>query len=188
MVASVLVPVTANVPVVVLLVVVRLVMNAVTAFKSVAKKLELVALVLERLVIVPLVPLMFVEVIPVAEAVVKYVCPDTVRLDEDALLRDVCPVTFSVPFEVRVDVAVIFPPVKLLTTAFVVVEFPIIKLVKLAKVATRLEKNPFVEVLFVVTRLVDVALVAFRLAKTSEEIVVVERIVTPAKVLSPTKV
>ena len=87
MVASVLVPVTANVPVVVLLVVVRLVMNAVTAFKSVAKKLELVALVLERLVIVPLVPLMFVEVIPVAEAVVKYVCPDTVRAVAEAVER-----------------------------------------------------------------------------------------------------
>ena len=39
--------------------------------------------------------------------------------------------------------------VKVVATAFVVVEFPTIKLVKLARRATRLEKNPLVLVLLV---------------------------------------
>ena len=46
-------------------------MVAVTAFKSVAKKLELVALVLVRLVTVPVVEKRLVEVNPVAEALFK---------------------------------------------------------------------------------------------------------------------
>lgn len=70
-VASVEVPVTAKNPVVVLLVVVKFVMKEVTALRSVAKKLEEVALVLERLVIVPLVEKRFVAVTPVAEALFK---------------------------------------------------------------------------------------------------------------------
>ena len=48
-------------------------MVAVTAFKSVAKKLELVALVLVRLVTVPVVEKRLVEVNPVAEAFPKVV-------------------------------------------------------------------------------------------------------------------
>ena len=48
-------------------------MVAVTAFKSVAKKLELVALVLVRLVTVPVVEKRLVEVNPVADALERTV-------------------------------------------------------------------------------------------------------------------
>ena len=72
-VASVLVPVTTKVLVVVLLVVVRLVMNDVTALRSVAKKLDEVAFVLVRFVIAPLVLVSVVAVSAVADAVASTV-------------------------------------------------------------------------------------------------------------------
>ena len=72
-VASVLVPVTTKVLVVVLLVVVRLVMNDVTALRSVAKKLDEVAFVLVRFVIAPLVLVRVVAVSAVADAVASTV-------------------------------------------------------------------------------------------------------------------
>ncbi len=67
----------------------------------------------------------------------------------------------------RVPVVVAFVKVALEMTAFVVVELPTMRLVMLAKVATRDEMKEFVEVLFVVTRLVAVAFVAERLAITA---------------------
>ena len=66
-VASVLVPVTTKELVVVLLEVVRLVMNAVTVLRSVAKKLDEVAFVLVRFVIAPLVLVRVFAVSEVAE-------------------------------------------------------------------------------------------------------------------------
>ena len=68
-VASVEVPVTTKVLVVVLFVVVRLVINDVTALRSVAKKLDEVAFVLVRFVIAPLVLVSVVAVSAVADAV-----------------------------------------------------------------------------------------------------------------------
>ena len=50
--------------------------------------------------------------------------------------------------------------VRYVVTALVVVEFPTIKLVKLAKVARREEKNPLVEVELVILALVPYMLVA----------------------------
>ena len=50
--------------------------------------------------------------------------------------------------------------VKFVTVAFVVVEFPMIALVKLARVARSDEKNPLVLVLLVEKRLVAVSAVA----------------------------
>ena len=114
--------------VVVALVAVRLVKNAVTPFKSVAKKLELVAFVVELFVLY-----IDVAVSPVAEAFTSVVCPDTVtlvaeafvsdvspvavrlpveRLDVDAFARFVCPRTVSVPLDVKEEVAVMLPPVR----------------------------------------------------------------------------
>jgi hypothetical protein len=86
-------------------------MNAVTALKRVAKKLELVALVLFKLVIVPLVELRFVAVTPVADAVVKYAWPDTVRLVVEAfvVVRDVN-VGFADTPMVEVPVKTMFDP------------------------------------------------------------------------------
>ena len=95
MVASVLVPVTTKVLVVVLLVVVRLVINAVTAFKSVAKRLDEVAFVLVRFVIVPLVLVRVFAVSAEEEALESVVCPDTVREVADAVASTVWPLTVS---------------------------------------------------------------------------------------------
>ena len=67
------------------------------------------------------------------------------------MLSILCHTTVSVPLDVIDEVAVISPAVNLLIVAFVVVEFPTIRSVILAKRATRLEKNPLVEVELVVT-------------------------------------
>ena len=55
--------------------------------------------------------------------------------------------------------------VRLVTTALVVVEFPTIKSVMLANVATRDEKKPLVEVLLVAVKLVTPRLVAVAFVK-----------------------
>ena len=154
---------------------------------SVAKRLEKkpvveVELVERRLEIVPFVPFKFVAVIPVAEAVVSVVCPVMLR----------------VPPDVSEDVAVTTPAVRVLTVALVVVELPTTRLVILVSVVKRDEINEFVEVLLLDTRLVivpfvllkfvEVPFVALKLFAVSNEIVVVESVVTPANVLSPANV
>ncbi len=99
---NVVCPVTANVPfdvrdeVAVIEPPVNVLIVDVIAFNTVAKKLDDVAFVDERFVIVAFVPNKFVEV----------------RTDEEAFPRVVCPVTARVPFDVRDEVAVIFPEVK----------------------------------------------------------------------------
>jgi len=119
-----------------------------------------------ELVMFAFVPKMLVDVIPVADAVERFVCPFTTnvpadeRLDVDALPSVVCPVTPSVPPTVWLPVIVEVPTVcvfavRLVITAFVVVELATIKLVRLAKVAARVVKNPFDVVLFVMNALVE---------------------------------
>jgi hypothetical protein len=66
----------------------------------------------EALVILACVEKSVVAVSTVVEAVLSTVLPDTVRAEDDALARVLCPVTESVPLEVSDEVAVIDPPVK----------------------------------------------------------------------------
>ena len=78
-----------------------------------------------------------------------------VKLDTEVVARVEVPVTASVPPTVSLPVMVEVPvvavlAVKYVVTAFVVVELPTIKLVKLAKVATRDEKKPLVVVELVI--------------------------------------
>jgi hypothetical protein len=99
--------------VVVALVAVRLVITAVTAFRSVAKRLDEVALVFIRLVIVAeaevrsvIVPRVIVVVARVEVPVTvsdppMFVLPDTVRAVAEAVESVVCPCT------VRVDAVVV---------------------------------------------------------------------------------
>ena len=77
----------------------------------------------------------------------------------EALARVVWPVTLSVPLEVSDVVAVIDPPVRVPTDATVVLEFPTIKLVIEARVATSDAIKELVLVLLVAVRLVTKALV-----------------------------
>ncbi len=79
---------------------------------------------------------------PVADALVRLVCPDTVSVVAVVEARVEVPETVSVPSEVIDEVAVMTPPVRLAIVAFVVVELPTTRLVMLARVAIRLEKNP----------------------------------------------
>ena len=77
----------------------------------------------------------------------------------EALPSDVCPVTPNVPPTVWLPVTVEVPVVAVLAvryvvTAFVVVELPTIKLVKLARVASNDAKKPVVLVLLVMFELV----------------------------------
>ena len=78
----------------------------------------------------------------------------------EELARVDWPETLRVPLEVSEDVAVIDPPVNVAIVAFVVVELPTIKLVMLAKVATREEMKELVLVLLEKKRLVAVIPVA----------------------------
>ena len=94
-----------------------------------------------------------VAVNPVEDALPRVVCPVTLSLDAVVVAKVVVPVTTKV-LEVVALVIVAF-----VIVAFVVVELPMTRSVMLARVATRLEKNPLVEVLFVAKKLVDVAFV-----------------------------
>jgi hypothetical protein len=103
-VARVEVPVTANVPVVVAFVVVKLVMNAVTALRSVEKRLVAVNPVDEAFVrvvwpVTPRVPPMFAlpeaETL-VVEALLSVVCPETERVVAVVVARVEVPVTVRV--------------------------------------------------------------------------------------------
>ena len=78
----------------------------------------------------------------------------------EELARVDWPETLRVPLEVSEDVAVIDPPVNVAIVALVVVELPTIKLVMLAKVATREEMKELVLVLLEKKRLVAVIPVA----------------------------
>ena len=51
----------------------------------------------------------------VADVVAKVLCPLTVRADDDAVPSVVCPVTERVPLDESEEVAVIVPPVSVLT-------------------------------------------------------------------------
>ena len=84
-----------------------------------------------------------------------------VKAVEEASPRVVLPVTVSVPPILSLPVTVEVPTVavvaaRLVIVAFVVVEFPTIRLVIEASVATKEEKNPLVEVALVENRLVAV--------------------------------
>ena len=105
------------------------------------------------------------------EAVVRVVCPTTCRpplivadpADNTVAVvvaRVEVPVTASVPPTDSLPVTVEVPTVCVLAvryvvTALVVVELPMTMLVKLARVATRDEKNPLVDVLLVMSALVE---------------------------------
>ena len=67
------------------------------------------------------------------------------------------------PVTTKVLVTVLFVAVRLVATAFVVVELPTTRSVKLASVATREEKKPLVEVALSAVRFVMVALVVVEL-------------------------
>ena len=114
--------------VVVLFVVEELVVTKLVAVALIAVRKEVDALVAARLVVV----------IPVADAVVRVVCPDTLR----------------VPFEVSEVVAVIEPPVRVPTEATVVLELPTMRLVMVARVEKRDAIVPVVEKRFVLVLLV----------------------------------
>ena len=73
--------------------------------------------------------------------------PLTVKAVAEAVARVVCPVTVEVP-------TVCVLAVKYVVTAFVVVEFPIMRSVKLASVEAREAKKPFVLVELVMNALV----------------------------------
>jgi hypothetical protein len=75
------------------------------------------------------------------------VLPLTVRAVAEAVARVVCPVTVEVP-------TVCVLAVKYVVTAFVVVEFPMITLVKEASVEASVAKKPF-EVVELVTTCVS---------------------------------
>jgi hypothetical protein len=97
-VASVEVPVTTKVLVVVLFEVVRLVMNAVSAEKAFAKKLDDVPLVLKKVLAVR----------ADDDALPSTVCPVTVKLEVEALLStaspvEVKPVVEALPSEESVE-------------------------------------------------------------------------------------
>jgi hypothetical protein len=151
---------------------VALVKDAERAVRRDVKKLEDVALVLARLAMVPLVEARLVAVIPVAEAVVSVVCPDTVSVDAVVVASVDVPVTASVPFETREEVAVMVPPV---IDDPVSVEIPADT--ALRSVVKRLDE----------VELVKVAEVTARLFAIRFAILVVESVVTPVKVLSPAK-
>ena len=110
-----------------------------------------------------------VEVIPVAEAVVSTVWPDTVRLDVLAFPKVVCPVTESVPLEVKDEVAVMEPNVE---DPPVSVDMTPVRAFRL--VAKRLVEVAFVSVAFVAVKLVIAAVTALRrVAKRLDEVALV---------------
>jgi len=83
---------------------------------------------------------------------------------DEAFPRVVWPVTFNVPFEVKEDVAVIDPPVRVLmvpVTALKIEEKRLVEvaLVRVALVAVRLVNNPVTPFSRVAKKLVEVALV-----------------------------
>ena len=96
-------------------------------------------------------------------AVVEYKLVAVSPVDE-AFPRVVWPVTFNVPFEVKEDVAVIDPPVRVLmvpVTALKIEEKRLVEvaLVRVALVAVRLVNNPVTPFSRVAKKLVEVALV-----------------------------
>jgi hypothetical protein len=155
--------VTATKLVVVALVAVRLVKNPDTAVRKEEKRLVLVANVVEAFVATRLVAVAFVILV-----LPRVVCPDTVTLVAEALPSAVCPVTESVPPTVwlpeidEVPTDAVFA-VRLVATAFVVVELPTRRSVKEARVAMSDEKNPLVAVADVRFALVAVRLPVVRL-------------------------
>jgi hypothetical protein len=146
-VASVEVPVTTNAPVVVLLVVVRLVINAVTAFKILAKILDVVALVLKSEVAVKADDEALLstakpdEVMLVADAFPSVVCPDTERVDAVVVAKVVVPVTVSVPPTLWLPVIVEVPTVCVLAVKYVVVAPKVVRLVNDAVSAERSDEK-----------------------------------------------
>jgi hypothetical protein len=158
----------------------------------VTERAPMVAPVAERLVVeafrIVAVPVTdaLVNVAPVAEipvvlAFASVVWPETVRPVEEAFPSVVCPVTLRVPLEVSEDVAVMLPPVSVLTVpvtafktevkklvevAFVRVELVAVSPAIFASVDQRLVTVPlvveaFVVVAFTVTRLVKLPVTIF---------------------------
>jgi hypothetical protein len=126
--------------------------DADTAERMFVKKLEEVALVFVRLVIVPLVEVRVFAVRAVAEALPSAVCPVTESVPPTVWLPEIDEVPTDAVFAVR-----------LVATAFVVVELPTRRSVKEARVAMSDEKNPLVAVADVRFALVAVRLPVVRL-------------------------
>jgi hypothetical protein len=136
----------------------RLVKNPDTAVRKEEKRLVLVEKVVEAKVATRLVAV--AEVILVLPSTV---CPDTVRVEAVVVASVLVPVTASVPPTVSLPVTEEVFEVRVVIVALVVVELPTRRLVKLASVATRLEKNPLVEVAETLFTVVAVRLPVVRL-------------------------
>ena len=97
---------------------------------------------------------------------------------EDALPRVVCPVTLSVPLEVKEEVAVIDPPVRVL----------IVAVIALSAVAKKLEEVAFVVFSLVTKRSVTVKDVADALLRTVLLLTVRNEVEAFVRVESPVEV
>jgi hypothetical protein len=129
-----------------------------------------VAPVAERLVVEALVavsvpvtePLVKVKPVPetaVVDALPSVVWPETVSVEAVVVARVEVPVTVRVPFEVRDEVAVMDPPVRVLTVPVTALKTEAKRLVEVAFVAVRLPMNAVVRLASVDQRLVTVPLV-----------------------------
>ena len=74
----------------------------------------------------------------VTDVVANVLCPLTVRADDDAVPSVVCPVTESVPLDTSDEVAVIVPPVSVLTVPEIAESVFVKKVVEVALVVVKL--------------------------------------------------
>jgi hypothetical protein len=167
-------------------VVVPLVTELFVVLRFVTPRFVVVAFVATKFVVVAFVAVRLVVVSPtmLARVLQKLVAVNPV---DDAVVRVLCPVTFSVPLEVRDEVAVIEPPVKVLIVlvkAFRTDEKRLVEvaLVRVEFVARRFVKTTDVAPKTVVKKLVVVAFVATRLLMVALLIVVVASVLVPTTV------